>query len=152
LNCSRLLRNTESLLHQQMDKPKHTPGPWRWELNLKHKSLTLCGGRPVFDKTVMDFERWGMTSATPRFNDPEHGLLNRAMEYAEIIKGRDHHAHWCQSLNHPDALLIQAAPEMFEALKSIVEYWNNPQKGSLNDHVAHSLQLAELALNKATNG
>jgi hypothetical protein len=45
--------------------------------------------------------------------------------------------------------LYAAAFEMFLALKSIVEYWDNPQKGSLNDHVEHSLKIAELAIKKA---
>ena len=33
----------------------------------------------------------------------------------------------------------------------LLEYWNTPQKGnlSLNDHVEHSLKLAEKAINKA---
>jgi hypothetical protein len=50
-----------------------------------------------------------------------------------------------------NAQLIAAAPEMLKALQSIVEYWNTPQKGnlSLNDHVEHSLKLAEKAINKA---
>ena len=47
--------------------------------------------------------------------------------------------------------LFTAAPEMLKALQSIAEYWNTPQKGnlSLNDHVEHSLKLAEEAINKA---
>lgn len=51
-----------------MSTPKHTPGPWRWEVNLSGTSIRLMGGRPQFDKTVMDFVRWGMSRATPRFN------------------------------------------------------------------------------------
>ena len=31
--------------------------------------------------------------------------------------------------------LIAAAPELLEALESITDYWESPQKGSLNDHV-----------------
>lgn len=50
-----------------------------------------------------------------------------------------------------NANLIAAAPLMLKALQSIAEYWNTPQKGnlSLNDHVEHSLKLAEEATNKA---
>ena len=47
--------------------------------------------------------------------------------------------------------LFTAAPEMLEALQSIAEYWNTPQKGnlSLNDNVEYSLKLAEKTINKA---
>jgi hypothetical protein len=46
--------------------------------------------------------------------------------------------------------LIASAPDMFEALQSIVDYWNTPQKGSMNDHIAYSIKLAESAIKKAT--
>jgi hypothetical protein len=45
----------------------HTPGPWRWEVNLTSRVIDLVGGKPTYDMTVMDFVRWGMTSAQPRF-------------------------------------------------------------------------------------
>lgn len=34
---------------------KHTAGPWRWEFNPSTKGVQLCGGRPQFDLTVMDY-------------------------------------------------------------------------------------------------
>lgn len=37
---------------------KHTPGPWRWEFNTKHRRLHLVGGCWRYDLTIMDFERW----------------------------------------------------------------------------------------------
>ena len=73
----------------------HTPGPWRWEFNGKHKSVALCGGKPLFDKTVMDFERFGMRGAAPRFaerSDSLGGLLHRCERFAVEVKGREHHA------------------------------------------------------------
>jgi len=102
---------------------KHTPGPWRWEFNEKHKSLHLVGGKPKFDLTIIDFERWGMHKATMRLRDTAHdgfNLMYRVHERADWIKpqsGREHHKSWHQLLTHPDAKLIEAAPDLLEALK-----------------------------------
>lgn len=49
-----------------------------------------------------------------------------------------------------NARLIAAAPAMFEALRSIVEYWNTPQSESMVKHIEHSLAAAEAAIKKAT--
>lgn len=95
----------------------HTPGPWRWEINMKSRCVRLTGGaRPQYDLTVMDFVRWGMGSAAPRFIDSMQ-LLDRADTYSVVVAGREHHAAWFQGLNHPDAHLIAAAPDMLAALK-----------------------------------
>jgi len=94
----------------------HTPGPWRWEINVKGYQLQLCGGTPRFDKTVLNFIRWGMGSATARFRT-EINLMSPANDFAEVVQGREHHAEWFQTINHPDARLIAAAPELLEALK-----------------------------------
>jgi len=95
---------------------KHTPGPWRWELNLKGKSIQLCGGKPQYDLTVMDFTRWGMNGARPRVLDfSDMMLLREAEEFRVFIPGREHHASWFQGINHPDMNLIAAAPELYDA-------------------------------------
>lgn len=103
----------------------HTPGPWRWEINLKAKQLQLCGGDPkggfgAYDHTVMDFVRWGMSGAQPRFLDAEATLLTEASTFATEVEGREHHAAWFQTLSHPDARLIAAAPCLLEALKYVL--------------------------------
>ncbi len=103
----------------------HTSGPWRWEFNAKHRSLTLVGGRPKYDLTVMCFERWGMNGATMGLRDTAHDdlqMMYRVHERPDWIvpePGREHHKSWHQLLIHPDANLIAAAPELLEALKSI---------------------------------
>lgn len=104
-----------------------TPGPWRWEVNRKNHRVQLCGGVPQFDLTVMDFVRWGMTSAQPRFLDPADlgpkslrpMILCRSEMWARPIVGREHHADWMQGIDHPDANLIAAAPDLYAAAKNL---------------------------------
>lgn len=113
----------------------HTPGPWRWELNKASKSVALLGGRPRFDKSVMNFERYGMSHAAPSFNNArlgEEGNLYNEMErcdkYGAIVQGREHHKDWFQEINHPDALLIAASPELFRLLRearTTLEMWKD---------------------------
>lgn len=103
-----------------------TPGPWRWELNESSKSIALAGGKPTFDKTVMDFARWGMGGAAPRFNDAvasgELNIMERAEKYGAEVPGREHHANWFKIIAHPDAAWIAAAhPSAILALIAEVE-------------------------------
>lgn len=106
----------------------HTPGPWRWEYNAKHKSVHLVGGRPMYDLTVMDFVRCGMGGATIRLRDPAHDglqLMHKLHDFDEWIApfpGREHHADWCAAVTHPDARLIAAAPELYAACEAAIAY------------------------------
>jgi hypothetical protein len=102
---------------------KHTPGPWRWELNEAHKSLSLVGGRPRFDLTIIQPIRWGMGSATLFVRDTaEDGInllykLHERRDWIAPFPGREHHAAWCKGAKHPDLTLIEAAPDLLAALE-----------------------------------
>ncbi len=102
---------------------KHTPGPWRWEINQKNKNINLCGGVPAFDLTVMGFSRWGMSGAAPRFRD-ENCVLQRAdnPNWLQSHHHRNHHFEWCADINHPDARLIAAAPDLLAALEDCLSW------------------------------
>jgi hypothetical protein len=103
-----------------------TPGPWRWEINMTNKSIHLVGGRPMFDKTVMQFTRWGMGDAAPMFNEAiagdKYNIMTRVSDRSDWIEpfpGREHHARWCSRVKHPDANWIEAAtPAALTALLS----------------------------------
>ena len=97
---------------------KATTGPWRWNVNGDTKSVEIEGGRPMYDKTVMDFARWGMNRAQPRFNgalvDGEDGFnilypLSGRKDWIAPYAGREHHKSWFANVTHPDAALIVAA-------------------------------------------
>lgn len=97
-----------------------TDGPWRFEVNLKSRSITLCGGLRPFDLAVMTFTRWGMNGATPCFKNPEdHGWLTRAGVFAVPCPGREHHKEWFRLVDNPDARLIEHAPAMLLVLKML---------------------------------
>lgn len=94
----------------------YTPGPWKWRINKCTKRINLFGR----GLTVMDFVRYGMNCAAPRFLNNEH-LMVRADELSSIIPGEAHHASWNQDINHPDAKLIALAPELIEALEEVLD-------------------------------
>lgn len=55
-----------------------TPGPWVWRGNVDSQALRLSTESGPWRYTVMDFARWGMQNAAPRFR--EDGVMVRADE------------------------------------------------------------------------
>ena len=93
---------------------KATAGPWFWNVNLKSRQMQLEAQIAGYE-TVMDFVRWGMGGAQARFKvetKPGLGLMHKAETMTKAVPGREHHADWYQTIEHPDALhALRAAVE-----------------------------------------
>lgn len=91
----------------------HTRGPWRWYGNTKNDDVYLAapwGGRHL----VMSFRRLGMANAQPCFY--AGGLRHDIGEFVDYERGyRDD----IEQIDHPDARLIAAAPELLDVLKLV---------------------------------
>ncbi|MCG4256893.1 hypothetical protein [Acetobacter senegalensis] len=111
-----------------MGEAKFTPGPWAW--------FGSAGGAPdVYLATnhsgrryVMSFRRWGLNGAQPCFQPEGRGMKkasdllqfevgNRSIVGIEAAK-KDTSVYRFQirGIAAPDAYLIAAAPELYEAL------------------------------------
>ncbi len=107
---------------------KHTPGPWGWFGN-PYRGVHIAAkhsGR----RFVMQFARWGMQAAQPRFQ-----LNDRMVNAAELLKfevgDRDVTGLTAAKANssvyrldvididHPDARLMIAAPDLLSAAQGI---------------------------------
>ena len=118
-----------SIENKAKEEAGFTKGPWFWDLNRKSKQIRLSsvtGGC----LTVMDFVRWGMSGASVRFR--VGGIMKPADSFGKVIPNREHHADWCQAIDHPDAHLIAASPDLYEACK-IQHECGDPEKVSLYD-------------------
>jgi hypothetical protein len=113
---------------------KRTPGRWRWEVNLKSRQIQLCGGKSPFDLTVVDFVRWGMGGAQPRFRDGKD-LMQKASDFAVVAPGREHHESWFRLVDHPDARLMESAPELLDSVNVLFEL--------LAESIAHGMPVTE---------
>lgn len=102
----------------QISVDGHCPGPWGWFGSDKAPVLaTHRGGRIL----VMDFVRSGMNGAAPRFQSnhvmkradafPVFEVSPEAQVYSPSIYRRD-----IVAIRHPDAALIAAAPELWDAI------------------------------------
>lgn len=131
-----------------------TPGPWRWEINMKSRSLHLVSGlRPKYDLTIIDFDRWGMNGATMSLRDTAHDGMNimhklhERPDWIAPFAGRAHHAHWCANVIHPDARLMAAAPKLLHCLRVICDH----AEGREDLDVALHLDVARAVIAEATD-
>lgn len=105
-----------------MAEEKHTPGPWAWFGNASSHSLYLAtthSGR----RYVMDFTRWGMRGAQPRFQPSKGGMIDaKDLLQFEVgdrsIVGIDAakkdtsvYRKDVRSINSADARLIASSPD-----------------------------------------
>ena len=84
-----------------------------------------------------------MQSAQPTFLTEDKRFQGvKAIDLACDIKDREHHASWHQGINHPDANLIAASPDLYDALKSVIE-------SEVFDTECYTFKLVQSALAKA---
>ena len=136
---------------------KHTPGRWGWFGDAKYESLYLAtrhSGRTF----VMDFARWGMARAQPRFRFADRGMVQaRDLVKFEVgpksIVGLDAakadpgvYRYDVSGIAHPDACLIAAAPCLFSSLENIMSKMKIGEPLSLS---IEEINEASLALARA---
>lgn len=96
-------------------------GRWFWDGHSNYKRLHLTtetGGRIY----VMDFKRWGMDGAQPRFQtgrgEEKHGWVAGVMQPAsEMLIHEVDYRDDIQGVDHPVARLLEAAPELYELIR-----------------------------------
>ncbi len=110
-----------------------TPGPWSWQGNVENWTIRLAtyNRRPGHgESTVMDFVRWGMKGAVPRFQN-EHSFMDKAgddpMPVYEVCPNATSRDEACVyrgdffELRHPDAVFIASARQDIDDLLAYVE-------------------------------
>lgn len=89
---------------------------WFWKFNARAKQVSLEDNR---GNIVMDFVRFGMNGAKPRFN--VDGIMRDADQYADTVDGREHHSEWFQTICEETAIAIASSPQHIEELIEAVE-------------------------------
>lgn len=101
----KILTSAELSELEALDKAA-TQGTWAWFGNTRMQHIylaTIERGR----KIVMDFARWGMQRAQPRFQKPpEHGFMDGVEAF---VRYEADHREDIGYLDHPDARLLVEA-------------------------------------------
>lgn len=108
------------------------PGPWAWHGNVENWTIRLASYNPprrFGESTVMDFVRWGMKRAVPRFQD-ERQWMRRAgddpMPVYDVCRDCTDRAHPrvyrgdFVELRHPDAQFIAHARQDVDDLLAYI--------------------------------
>lgn len=115
----------------------HTPGPWGWFGNQHGLYLaTPDRGR----RYIMGFRRQGLQGAQPTFQQrsimvPASGLVKFAVGDGTargMTEGRADpsvYRYDIKEIDHPDARLIAAAPDLLEAVRAFLAYDGDPHDG-----------------------
>jgi hypothetical protein len=109
------MTNEERLAEIETRHSAATPGPWRWFGNLHAKSVylaTVNRGRIY----IMDFVRWGMGSAAPRFNVPSEEPVLTTMQRADGLLRTGWNRSDIVGIGHPDAVAIEYSWEDVDCL------------------------------------
>jgi len=131
-----------------------TPGPWVWEVNSVHNFVhlrTTHSGRYY----VMDFVRWGMRGASPRFQvyERHEGRMDergskgmfRADKLTKSNPGKEHHEGWDDTIDNPDAEFIAHARQDVSALLAKVKRLNAEKERLTRERDAAIKDLRELS-------
>ena len=128
----------------ELEKLGIREAPWSWKVNESSKSVSLHSHSNGGYK-IMDFVRWGMQAAQPRFCEPD-GIMHDALELSIDIEGQEHNSSWNKTLKNNGAQLISAAPEMLEAL---IEWCLSSESfGGINNP---KYKISKNIIEKATN-
>jgi len=83
-----------------------TPGPWQWYGLWRSKLLELRSTAP-WRQRVLDFARWGMTGAQPRFHSPDAAAAHQMVPAAALT--RPEADGFVNEIPHPDAVFLAEA-------------------------------------------
>lgn len=111
----------------------YTKGPWYWRKMGDNLSLVAAHSGTLI---VMDFVRKGFNSAEPRFGirrDNMGGLMVKATKLEE------------DGIDHPDARLIAASPDLFVAAQEALRVLDEISPGDHRKMTALSLLRAAIA-------
>ncbi|MFT8953748.1 MAG: hypothetical protein ABF979_15940 [Gluconobacter sp.] len=110
-----------------MTDPKFTKGPWAWFGSAGGCPDVYLATKHSGRKYVMSFRRWGMRGAQPQFRSGNvlvdaSELLKFEVGDKSIVgieaarKDTSVYRYQVRGIDSPDAHLIAAAPELYEAL------------------------------------
>lgn len=141
-----------------MIETKHTPGPWAWFGNASSNSVYLAT-RHSGRRYIMDFVRWGMRGAQPRFQPAQRGGMVDAKDLLRFEVGEQSiigvdaarqdgsvYRYDVRGIACHDAQVIATAAEVLEAAVAVVNARHEPM---LN--LAEAMRHLETAVLKAVS-